>query len=86
VAAFTAIDAAKLAGIPFLRLPAWFGPKRLWPAFARVLSPLAVAISAGPEDHRRGRATEAWARPPELSGMTILRDMAAEGILGFCRR
>ena len=84
VAAFMATDAAVLAGIPLLIWPAWFVPERHWPALARVLSPVAVSgLSPDPKTTAAVVRRTLGARLPELSGTTILREMAAEGILGF---
>ena len=67
-------------------------PERHWPALARVLSPLAVGyLSPNRKTTAAVVRRTLGARLPELSGMTILREMAAEGIIGFlqvlkCRR
>jgi len=75
VAAFTATDAAVLAGILFLIWPAWLVPERHWPALARVLSPLAVGyLSPNRKTTAAVVRRTLGARLPELSGMTILRE------------
>jgi hypothetical protein len=84
MAVLTATDVAVLVGIPFLIWPAWFVPERYWPALARVLSPLAVGhLSSDLETTAAVVRRTLGARLPELSGITILRQMAIEGILGF---
>ncbi len=81
---FTATDAAVLAGIPFLIGPAWFLPERHWPKLARALAPLAVGdLTKDPATTAATVRRTLGARLPELSGSTVLRRMAAEGILGF---